>query len=237
MKNIFAIIFLLLSMKGYSQQQLFHLYTDSATLISDANEVVADFVAKVNKINSVFTSKPVAILNTQPYLIFYSAKTNQINLPIWHQVMQQQKAFFTELSGSKEEGEKVFGLFFNGFYLPHEIGHALQNAAIQVDTSKYLSATKYESEYFANTVAILYWKKVKRTKELEQCYTYAKKMIDQLRNPIPEGEDPATFFDQNYYELGADPYKYGYFQFKQFVEIYEDQNLADFDQFIEKYLF
>ena len=26
------------------------------------------------------------------------------------------------------DGKKVFGIFFNGFYLPHELGHALQYA-------------------------------------------------------------------------------------------------------------
>lgn len=29
------------------------------------------------------------------------------------------------------------------------------------------------------------------------------------------------------------PYVYGYMQFKQFIEIYEDKNLPDFDTFIK----
>lgn len=30
----------------------------------------------------------------------------------------------------------------------------------------------------------------------------------------------------------ADPYKYGYFQFAQFIKIYEDKTLKNFDAYI-----
>ena len=231
MKGLLIIIFLLINMSTYGQKKLFHLYHDSASLVNDANNQIADFVAKVNAIQPVFTSKPLAVLNTKPYLIFYSPKGNQVNLPIWHQVMQQQKEFFTKLAGSEKEGEKVFALFFNGFYLPHELGHSLQSAANKKE------ANQYRNEYFANQVAILYWKKAKRKKELKQCYRYAKRLVSQLKDPVPEGEDPIKYFTDNYKELGADPYKYGYFQFKQFVQIFEDKTLPGFDGFIRKYLF
>lgn len=221
----------MLSIRGYSQQQLFYVYKDSASLVTDANEVVADFVSKVNAIKPVFTSKPEAILNTQPYLISYSPKANLINLPIWHQVMSQQKDFFNKLSGSEKKGEEAFGLLFNGFYLPHELGHALQSATDKREPNTYLN------EYFANQVAVLYWKKVKRKRELKQCYKFAKKMVAQLENPVPAGEDPIQYFQDNYRNLAVDPYKYGYFQFEQFVKIYEDKKLANFDQFITTYLF
>ena len=29
------------------------------------------------------------------------------------------------VAGGEIAGKKVFGLFFNGFYLPHELGHGL----------------------------------------------------------------------------------------------------------------
>jgi hypothetical protein len=33
------------------------------------------------------------------------------------------KSLFTELNKSKSKGEEMFGLFFNGFYIIHELGH------------------------------------------------------------------------------------------------------------------
>lgn len=223
------ILAVLSSIPTFGQKALFYSYADSSSLVNDANDIVDDFTKKVNSINSVFTSKPVAILNTKPFLIFYSPKLNTVNLPIWEQVIPDQKKFFQSLTGNEKDGKEMFGLFFNGFYLSHELGHALQTAA------NIKNSNLYQNEYFANTVAILYWRKVKRTDELKQCYAYAKRIISQLPNPTPEGEDPIKYFNEHYNELGADPYKYGYYQFAQFVKIYEDKTLKNFDMFIKEF--
>ncbi len=60
----------------------------------------------------------------------------------------------------------------------------------------------------------------------------AKKMIRKLPNPVPVGEYPVNYFNNHYAELGADPYKYGYYQFAQFITIYEKKAMPDFDEFI-----
>ncbi|HYF67796.1 MAG TPA: hypothetical protein VD884_06665 [Ohtaekwangia sp.] len=229
-KNILLILALLFSVNSFAQQKFFRMYTDSTALIHDANYIVADFTKKVNAISPVFTSRPTAILNTKPFLIFYSSKSNTVNLPIWRQVIPEQKKFFQSLAGNEQNGQEIFGLFFNGFYLPHELGHALQKAANKSE------GNLYQNEYFANIVAVLYWREVKRTNELHQCYEYANQIVRQLPNPVPEGEDPIKYFNEHYEELGADPYKYGYFQFAQFKKIYEDKSLKSFDEFINAYL-
>lgn len=202
MINLLFFSLLLIHVALNAQQKLFKLYEDSAALVTDASELVTDFVQRVNAISPVMTAKPTAILNTKPYLIFYSSKANQISLPIWRQVMAPQKQSFYQLSGSEGEGPFVFGLFFNGFYLPHELGHALQSAVKKRDSSLYTN------EYFANVIAILYWRDAKKTKELEQCYQYARKFVAQLKNPVPAGEDPVMYFNTHNNELGADPHKY-----------------------------
>jgi hypothetical protein len=230
MQKLLLLFILLIHLTAYSQNKLFRVFTDSAALVESANQIVADFSGKVNAIDSVFTAKPTAILNTQPFLIFYSPKYNQVNLPIWSQVEMKQKQFFYQLGGNEKKGKQIFGYFFNGFYLAHELGHALQKATNKRDTSLY------QNEYFANIVAILYWRKTNRTMELHQCYKYAKQMVSQLPNPVPPGEDPVKYFNTHYSELGADPYKYGYYQFAQFVKIYEDKTLENFDVFVMGYL-
>ena len=230
MKQIFTFCILFISLGAYSQKKFFHLYLDSALLVQDANYIVADFSVNLNAISPVFSSHPKAILNTKPFLIFYSPKSNQVNLPIWDQVIPQQKDFFYKLGGNEKKGKEIFGLFFNGFYLPHELGHAIQNAANKRESNLY------QNEYFANTIAILYWRKVKRTKELRKCYKYAKQMVRKLPNPAPPGENAIKYFNEHYQELGADPYKYGFYQFAQFVEIYENKTLKGFDEFISIFL-
>lgn len=44
------------------------------------------------------------------------------------------------------------------------------------------------------------------------------------------------YFLKNYEKASEDPYTYGYMQFKQFIEIYEDETLPGFNAFVEKYL-
>ncbi len=63
-----------------------------------------------------------------------------------------------------------------------------------------------------------------------------KENISELPSPVPAGEDPVKYFNEHYQELGADPYKYGYYQFAQFVKIYEDKTLKSFDNFITDFL-
>lgn len=122
-----------------------------------------------------------------------------INLPFGDEVIQTQKDFFTEVSGGEAEGKAVFGLFFNGFYLVHEIGHALSDAM----GKKHDNA--YASEYNANVTGILYREKAGQNEKLKQCYQYAKKMLLTLKNPVPIGEDYKTDITKHYDELSSDP--------------------------------
>jgi hypothetical protein len=117
MKKLLVLIILLISFGAFSQKKFFRVYNDSAILVQDANGIVADFSANLNAISPVFTTQPNAIVNTKPFLIFYSPKSNQVNLPMWSQVIPQQKEFFYKLGGNEKKGKEIFGLFFNGFYL------------------------------------------------------------------------------------------------------------------------
>ncbi len=221
-----ALLFtLLLSSLSFGQKKWFTTYQDSIKLVSDANLITQNFTKDIKKIDSNFKFEVKTILNTTPYLIFFYKDT--ANIPLWEQVIPEQKQFFYQLSGSESEGKNVFGLFFNGFYLPHELGHAFEFALYgQI-------AGSYESEYFANTVAILWWKKHKRQEDLKKCYEAAKLMWEQLPNPVPEGSTIEEYFSKNYEQASQDPFVYGYMQFKQFVDIYETKNLPDFDTFIK----
>ena len=213
---------------SFAQQKWFTLYTDSTELVNDGNKISKLFIEDIRKVNPNVELDIKTILNTTPYLIYYQNKI--ANLPLWEQVITQQKKFFYDVAGSEIEGKKVFGLFFNGFYLPHELGHGLQH---NIESS--LSGS-YKNEYFANTIAYLWFKKQGRKKELKNCYKYAKKIWAKLPNPVPAGMTIEEYFTKNYFKATEDPYNYGYMQFKQFIEIYEDKSLPDFDSFIKSYL-
>lgn len=225
---ILSLYVLCFTMLATAQNQWFSTYRDSTTLVNDANAMIqkmSDHVLKVNpKIN---LHQNIAIKNTTPYLIFIDSST--VHLPLWEEVIEPQKQFFADVAGGQQEGKDVFGLFFNGFYLAHELGHSLSAIA----GKQFENA--YDSEYEANTLAIMYWKASDESEKLEQCYNAVLKMLKKLKNPVPENEDAKKYITENYNELAGDPYQYGYIQFSQFVEIYENQNLPEFDTYLKNY--
>ncbi len=224
---LLSFVCLLLTFSASAQRNWFTTYTDSVALVKDANQVSSQFIKDIKKVCPNLKFEVKTILHTTPYLIYFERDT--ANLPLWVQVIEQQKGFFYEVAGNESEGKKAFGLFFNGFYLPHELGHAFEYF------TKGRIEGSYQSEYFANTIAMLWWKKQKRGKELKECYDYAKKMWAKLPNPVPEGMTIEDYFGKNYEQATQDPYVYGYMQFKQFILIYEDQSLPDFDTFIKQH--
>ncbi len=229
MKKTTTLLFLMAALYGTAQNQWFQTYTDSTALVKDANEISDNFIDDIKKIKPDFQFNGKTLLDTSPFLIYYGFDKN-IHLPLWQQVLPELKNFFTEMTGNKDEGEKMFGLFFNGFYLPHELGHAFKDV---IDGNLEQS---YKGEYFANTMAMLWWRKHGNQKDLEQCYNFIKKLESKLQNPVPEGKTKEEFFTEHYDEATQNPYTYGYMQFKQFIEIYEDQTLPDFDTFVVQYI-
>ncbi|MBS1731330.1 MAG: hypothetical protein JSS67_11250 [Bacteroidetes bacterium] len=209
-----------------AQNNWFATYSDSTAMITDANKEIQKLADRIHKnYPSIDLHKNIAIKNTKPTLISINNET--VNIPFWAEVIVPQKKFFTELAGGEIEGDEVFGLFFNGFYLAHELGHSyFSNTGKKFDNN-------YDSEYEANTFAILYWKTIGESMNLKKCYDYSLKMLKALENPIPQKEDFKKYITENYDKLASDPYKYGFIQFSQFVEIYEKTNLPDFDTYIK----
>lgn len=212
-----------------AKNKWFHLYKDSTALVADASQLlnqVSDRVAAIRP--NIVLKQNRAIKNTSPYLIYIDFEKQTINLPFWSEVMTPHKNFFFEVAGGEKQGEEVFGLFFNGFYLAHEIGHSFFSKAGKTYVNPF------DSEYDANVFAILFWRANGQTEELKKCYSYARIMLSKLKNPVPPGEDPKKYLTENYDRLASDPYQYGYIQFSQFVEIYEQTQLPDFDAFVRQ---
>ena len=232
MKKLLTILMLLCLCKlSFGQtNKWFSTYSDSTALVTDANKLIRQMAERIYTNNSnIDLGRNFAIKNTTPNLIFINNKQNTVNLPFWTEVIAPQKSFFAEVAGGENEGREVFGLFFNGFYLAHELGHSFFTTA----GKKFDNA--YDSEYEANTLAILYWRANGESENLKRCYNYAQKMLKTLKNPVPENEDYKKYITKNYGKLASDPYKYGYIQFSQFVEIYENSKLPDFDTYIKNY--
>ncbi len=227
-KTLLPLIITLLPLVTSGQYKWFESFTDSLRLAEEANRITGYFTKDLRQISQNLNLKVNTVINTTPYLIYIQDKT--VNIPFWPEVAPELKGFLTTVAGSEEDGRAVFALFFNGFYLPHELGHGLQ------EMTEPLKGPSYDSEYFANIIAMLWWRKQGKSKELKDCYTYAVKMSARLKNPVPQGQSIQAFFTENYAAATKDPFVYGFMQFRQFTEIYEDKTLPDFDTFVKDHL-
>ncbi len=228
---ILLVILLVTGGFTFAQNRLFENFTDSTLLRKENDLLIKDFESRVKKIDPKVDFKGLkTVVMDSLYTGYYLPKTNRIYLTPWQTTPQMILDFCTDVAGGKKEGERLSAMFFYGFFLPHEIGHALQFAT---NTRK---DNEYDNEYAASEMALLYWKKRGKDGEMKECYEIAKKALSKLKSPIPEKEDVKKYFTEHYDEMAQDGYKYGYIMFRQIVSVFEDKNLPDFDTYIKRYL-
>ena len=229
--TVFAILLFCACTIATAQNKYFEIFTDSTALKTENDRLIEHIESRVQLIkpsfsfNGLTTEVPNTFMPGQ-----YLQKTNKIYLNTWQVGGPPMEAFLTEMAGGKDEGIRMGGLFFYGFFLPHEIGHAMQY------TTSNVPENRYDAEYEANEFAVSYWKKQGRDTELQQCYDMALAALKKLKNPVPEGQSMKQYFNDNYHELIKDPNKYGYFQLLQIVQVMDDKSLPDFYSYIRKYV-
>lgn len=211
---------------------LFKLYTDSALLVREATPMISDFNNRVNRIRPELAFNVGFVVYTTPAMVYYAPKSKNVVTSLYHELPEEHKTFFNTYSDNKEDAKQFFAVFFNGFYIAHELGHGLV-AAYDLSDPKAM----YFEELEANLIAMNYWSSVGKTAELEKCYRFAKAFLAKVPDPVPESaENRIAWFNEHYWELGPQPEKYGYFQFSQFVDIYENHDRVHIDEYLGTYI-
>jgi len=200
-------------------------YATEAELRAGAQAVINAFAAEVEKARraKLADAPGVDVRNTPP-LIFFSASSNTIVAPWWDTQTPEVRAVFAKFADGTDAGaERLFRAFFNGFLIAHEAGHWFQRNAGRREPSQY------GNENDANRLAVAFWRTQpggeRFLAQLEQLATAA---AAHLPDPTPPGEDPATYFGANYRQLGQQPLKYGYYQFRFMAEALRDRQRLDF---------
>ncbi|RZK01384.1 MAG: hypothetical protein EOO46_20485, partial [Flavobacterium sp.] len=116
MKSILSLLTLVLLFNFSSaQNKWFEVYSDSTALINDGEEITKDFQKKLSEVDkNIDLKNPKSQYNLMGP--FYAPENNTINLSVWNLSPQWYKDFCIEVAGGKEQGEKMFGLFFNGIF-------------------------------------------------------------------------------------------------------------------------
>jgi hypothetical protein len=231
MKKILLLIFIVSSVSLSAQKKLFNLYADSAKLIAASDEITSSFFLKIRQVEVSYRQAPKAVLNMQSYLVFYEPDNNTIEMPLWAKLSPTVQSFFYKAVGGDEKAaKKIFGSFFNGFYIAQQLGNAVLFANEKGTTNKY------RGDYFANTLAILFLRESVYKKQLDQCYSDVNSLMKILPDPVPAGEYAEDYYQKNYIKISKDPAAYLYFQCSQFKKIYEDKSLPVFERYLKNYL-
>ena len=201
------------------------IYADTADLRAGAQEVVNAFAREVREARGApLAAAPTVEVRNTPQLIFFQRDANRVVVPSWATMPAEMRSVFRQFAaGGDAEAEYLFRAIFNRFLVAHEAAHWFQAHADRRE------ATLYENENAANRLAVAFWRTQpdgeRLLAELERLTAGA---ADALPDPTPSGEDPVVYFGANYQALGADPLKYGYYQFRFMADALRDRARLDF---------
>ena len=173
---------------------------------------------------SIGASPSVDMRNT-PALVSFDFSTNRITIPTWDDQPVPVKSVFQQFSGGDESATRqFFQAFFNRFLIAHEASHWLQ-----YKTWNGAPPQMYLLEQDANILAVAFWRTQPGGEEfLAQLEQLATAAYQAVPDPTPAGQDAATYFGKNYEQLGSDPVKYGYYQFRFMSEALKNRSQLDF---------
>lgn len=127
MKKIIFLLIIGVPQIHAAQNKWFEIYDDAKIFQKNMEGLIHDFEKQVQFIDSSFSliDLDVEIKNDLPYG-YYSPSENKIYLPLWKTAPQWTKDLVAQILGSEAEEKKLAGLFYNGFFMPHEIAHSFQ---------------------------------------------------------------------------------------------------------------
>ena len=205
------------------------VYADSAALRLGAQSMVDAFAVQVaHARGAALAETPAVEVRNTPQLIFFSQRSNRVVVPSWETTPPEMRAVFrTFAAGDDAEAEHLFRAVFNRFLVAHEAAHWFQAHAARQQP------TLYENENAANRLAVAFWRTQPGGEQfLAEMERLTTRAADALSDPTPAGQDPVAYFGANYQALGADPLKYGYYQFRFMRDAVRDRAQLDFAELV-----
>src|SRR5580704_14689303 len=163
---------------------------------------------------------PTIVLDDPPSLGNYENEKNLLHIAAWQSLAPDQQARFVRMAdrvGRGQSGQEAFEESVHHWVFVHELGHWWQACQHKI------TENHYSVEYGANRIAAAYW----RLKDQELMERTSKRMamgIAAMPNPVPEGESPERYFNENYEKLGPTP-AYIRFQYEMILKLVEEKPL------------
>jgi hypothetical protein len=174
---------------------------------------------------------PKVVVSFTPQLSWIEEDGSAIHTVEWTQCPPPMQQFFAGLLGDAPSmpPARFFHEVFNVFLVPHEMSHfvdarrgALKNGG-----------DFYGGEVHANRVAVAFWLGEPGGRErLARLMDAVAKAHARMDSPVPTGADKAVYFNEHYLALLDDASKYGWYQFRMFLDAWEKRDKDGFEHLV-----
>ena len=205
----------------------------SATVIAVQTEVeslVARFMVRARAL-LLGVAAPRVVVSFTPQLSWIEDDGSAIHTVEWSQCPPGMQAFFASLLGDKPAlpAPLFFHEVFNAFLVPHEMSHFVDARRGQLKNG----GDFYGGEVHANRVAVAFWLGEPGGRErIGRLMDSVAQALARMPSPVPAGQDKARYFNENYLHLLDDASKYGWYQFRMFLDAWERRDETDFDTLV-----
>lgn len=199
---------------------------DDPDVRAHGEKIISDFADQVRACGIDPQRIPTVTIVTSGPDIRYNYDKWDITLSSWPDLPDDFKGM---MQGWADQGtlgldaEGQFREIFNDLLVPHEMGHWLAH----LSGSWRFGNDFWEAENEANRIAIAYLLTTNPDQaQVANRISNFTQFLATLPSPVLAGEDPATYFNENYETLGDDPTAYGWYQ-GAFMQTAWDEAMAD----------
>jgi hypothetical protein len=169
---------------------------------------------------------PELVLMDTPSYGNYEPEKNTLRTPLWEMLKPEEKRIFFRLAGPKASeaaAKHEFEIGAHHWVFIHEMGHWWQACRKVNDGRK-----PYSFEYEADRIDAAYWRDADPTVD-EHMRAKFQGLVDGAPNPVPVGQEPEAYFNENYERLGPTP-AYIWFQSQMCVKVFAEMPPPSFMQ-------
>lgn len=170
---------------------------------------------------------PRVVVSFTPQLSWIEDDGSAIHTVEWSQCPPGMQAFFAGLlgDGPAMAPAAFFREVFNAFLVPHEMSHFVDARRGQLKNG----GNYFGGEVHANRVAVAFWLGEPGGRErMARLMDVVAQVLGRMDSPVPAGADKAQYFNENYQALLDDASKYGWYQFRMFLDAWERRDETDF---------
>ncbi len=197
---------------------------------AEVEAIVARFIARARPILPGIQA-PRVVVSFTPQLSWIEEDGSAIHTVEWSQCPKGMQGFFASLLGDAPAmaAPQFFHDVFNVFLVPHEMSHFVDAKRGRLKNG----GDFYGGEVHANRVAVAFWLGETGGKErMARLMNVVAQALGRMDTPVPPGADKARYFNEHYLALLDDASKYGWYQFRMFLDAWERRDEADFDALV-----